>query len=164
MVSPWKVGVPVDERLDLEVGDARPADVGHAHAEHQRVHEIAHHHVLPVHGLVLGEPGVDVQGMVVHGDHAEQVVVGLGDRLARPVAVDVAGDEVLEVAAERALVGGHGWRSPRIRGVVRCRHDGSGLDGRARVVNPSEAPGSASPSMVSRQTYRVPGPAGSGPG
>ena len=45
--------------------------------------------------------------MVVHRDQAEEVVVGLGDRLARPVLVDVAGLEVLEVPPERPLVGRH---------------------------------------------------------
>ena len=91
------------ERLDLEVGDGRPADVGHRHAEHQRVDEVADHHVLLLHRLVLGEPLVGVQRVVVHRDHAEQVVVVLGDGLARPVAVDVADLEVLEVTAERAV-------------------------------------------------------------
>ena len=37
----------MDERLDLQVGDARPADVGHAHPEHQRVDEVADHDVAP---------------------------------------------------------------------------------------------------------------------
>ena len=59
---------------------------------------------LPCDGLVLGEPLVGVQRVVVHRDHAEQVVVVLGDRLAGPVLVDVADLEVLEVAAEGAVV------------------------------------------------------------
>src|SRR5207244_12118538 len=46
---------------------------------------------------------IDVQRVVVHRDHAEQVVVGLGDRLARPVPVDVADLEVLQVAPEPRL-------------------------------------------------------------
>jgi hypothetical protein len=100
-------GLLVAQRLDLEVGDARSAHVGDAHAQHQRVDEVADHHVLALHRLVLGEPGVGVERVVVHGDHAEQVVVVLGDRLARPVLVDVARDEVLEVAAERPVVGRH---------------------------------------------------------
>jgi hypothetical protein len=45
--------------------------------------------------------------MVVHRDHAEQVVVVLRDRLARPVPVDVTDHEVLEAAPERTLVHGH---------------------------------------------------------
>ena len=57
---------------------------------------------------VSREPRVGVQRMVVHRDHAEQVVVVLGDRLAGPVLVDVAGLEVLEVTTEGALVHGHG--------------------------------------------------------
>ena len=46
--------------------------------------------------------------MVVHRDHAEQMIVVLGDGLPRPVLVDVADDEVLEVTAEGALMCGHG--------------------------------------------------------
>src|ERR1700742_282065 len=37
--------------------------------------------------------------MVVHGDQAEQMVVGLGHRLGRPVLVDRADLESLQVAA-----------------------------------------------------------------
>ena len=42
-------------------------------------------HVASLHRLGR-EPVVGVQRVVVHRDHAEQVVVVLGDRLARPVA------------------------------------------------------------------------------
>jgi hypothetical protein len=46
---------------------------------------------------------------VVHGDHAEEVVVRLGDGLARPVPVDVADLEILEVATEGTLVDSHAF-------------------------------------------------------
>ena len=111
------------QRLDLEVGDRRPADVGHAHAEHERVHEVADDDVAPLHRRLAGEPGVGVQRVVVHRDHAEQVVVVLGDRLARPVPVHVADDEVLEVPAEGAFVRGHRrrrYRSDRPPGSSSC--------------------------------------------
>ena len=91
MVSPWKVGYRWMSDSTSRLAMARAAHVGHAHAEHQRVHQVAHHHVLALDRLVLGEPVVGVEWVVVHGDHAEEVVVGLGDRLARPVPVDVAG-------------------------------------------------------------------------
>jgi hypothetical protein len=64
-----------------------------------------------------------VERVVVHGDHAEEMVVGLGDRLARPVAVDVAHLEVLEVPAERALVHGHPLPPP-YRGHPRLSNGG----------------------------------------
>src|SRR4051794_4376662 len=48
----------VGQRLDLEVGDARPAHVRHAHPQHQRIDEVADDHVLALDGLVLGEPRV----------------------------------------------------------------------------------------------------------
>src|SRR6202020_3146825 len=44
---------------------------------------------------------VDVQRVVVHRDQAEEVIVGLGDGLRRPVLVDVADLELLEVAVIR---------------------------------------------------------------
>ena len=68
-----------------------------------------------VHGLVLGEPLVRVQRVVVHRDHAEQVIVCLGDRLAGPVPVDVAWLEVLECATEGPLVDRHGVILPSPR-------------------------------------------------
>ena len=43
---------------------------------------------------------VDVQGMVVHGQQAEEVIVRFGDRLARPVLVGGAHLELLEIAPE----------------------------------------------------------------
>ncbi len=86
---------------------AAPLTSGTLMPEHERVHEVADDDVPALHRLVLREPLVGVQRVVVHRDHAEQVVVVLGDRLARPVPVDVAGDEVLEVAAERAVVDRH---------------------------------------------------------
>jgi len=44
--------------------------------------------------------GVHVQRVVVHGQQAEQVVVVLGDRLARPVPVHRADLELLEITPE----------------------------------------------------------------
>src|SRR4029453_1538168 len=61
-----------------------------------------------LHRLVLRVPLVGVQRVVVHGDHAEQVVVVLGDRLARPVPVDVTDHEVLQVPPEGPVDRCHG--------------------------------------------------------
>jgi hypothetical protein len=41
--------------------------------------------------------------MMVHRDHAKEMVIGFGDRLARPVLVDVADFELLEIPSERSL-------------------------------------------------------------
>src|SRR6185369_14121183 len=68
---------------------------------------VADDHVAAEVGLRLGVVRVGVQRVVVHRDHAEQVVVVLGDGLAGPVLVHVADGEVLEVATEGALVGRH---------------------------------------------------------
>ena len=97
---------------------------------------------LPCGDLVLGEPVVGVQRVVVHGDHAEQVVVVLGDRLAGPVPVDVADVEVLEVAAEGPFVDGH-----RRRWYERAPGHAS-----AATVRPHRR--APSPADVSRAGYR----------
>ena len=49
----------------------------------------------------LGVHVVDVERVVVHRDQAEQVVVGLGHGLGRPVLVDRPDLELLQVAAVR---------------------------------------------------------------
>ena len=108
------------QRLDLEVRDGDTAHVGHRHTQHEAVHEVADHDVLPELRLRLAVPRVGVQRMVVHRDHAEQVVIGLGDGLAGPVLVDVADLEVLEVATERTLVNCH--RSERTDQSCRSAH------------------------------------------
>jgi hypothetical protein len=100
----------VQQALGLQVGDGLATHVGDAHAEHQRVDHRPGHDVAPE-LAVLGVPVVEVERMVVHGDQAEEVVVGLGDRLARPVAVDVADFELLEVTAVGPLVHSHGQRA-----------------------------------------------------
>ena len=124
------------QRLDLEVGDRDAADVGHRHAEHERIDEVAHHDVLAELGLAFGEPRVRVQRMVVHRHHAEQVVVELGDRLARPVLVDVAGLEILEVTAEGALVYGHDPEASEAPSPRRAR----GGRARSRAVGSRSCP------------------------
>ena len=79
------------------------------------------------------EPLVGVQGVMVHRDHAEEVIVRFGDRLAGPVPVDVADREVLERAAERPIVHGHPLARHRIVIVaipsVGSRSERSGLIG-----------------------------------
>jgi hypothetical protein len=44
--------------------------------------------------------------MVVHGEQAEEVILGLGDRLRGPVLVDVADLELLEIAPVLVRPGG----------------------------------------------------------
>ena len=85
------------ELLGGQVGDRLARDVGDAHAERQRVHEGAHHDIAALLRL-LGVDVVDVQRVVVHGEQAEDVVVRLCDGLGRPVLVDGADLEVLQVA------------------------------------------------------------------
>ena len=99
---------------------ALPETSRDAHAERERVDERADDDVAALLGLRRVDV-VDVQRVVVHRDQAEQVVVGLGDRLRGPVLVDGADLELLEVAAVGVGAGG------LARGLV-------GLDIRCRVV------------------------------
>ena len=118
--------VPVEDRrgvLELlggEVGDRLARDVGHAHPQRQRVDQRPDDHVASLLGL-RGVDVVDVQRVVVHGDQAEEVVVGLGHRLGGPVLVDGPDLELLEVAAVRmrpaGLAGGLVGLQRRRRGV-----------------------------------------------
>ena len=96
-------GRDVAQRLDLEVRDRLAGHVRHRHAEQDRVHVVAHHDVALEVGGRLGVVRVEVQRMVVHGEQAEQVVVGLCHGLARPVPVDRPDLELLEVPPELHL-------------------------------------------------------------
>jgi hypothetical protein len=59
----------------------------------------SHHIALEVRGL-FGVVRVQVQRVVVHGQQTEQVIVVLGDGLARPVLVEGTDLELLVVPAE----------------------------------------------------------------
>src|SRR4051812_25847421 len=90
----------VAQRLDLEVGDGFAGDVRYGHAEQDRIDIVAHHYVPLELCRRLGVVRVDVQRVVVHRQQAEEVIVGLGDGLARPVPIDRADLELLVVTAE----------------------------------------------------------------
>src|SRR5262249_14603085 len=95
-----KYGRRVAELLGLEVGDRLAAHVGDAHPERERVDERSDDDVAALLGLLCIHV-VEVQRVMVHRDQAEEMVVGLGDRLRRPVLVDGPHLELLEVAAIR---------------------------------------------------------------
>src|SRR6478735_149081 len=78
----------VAQRLDLEVGDRLAGDVGHRHAEQQRVDVVADDDVLPELRRSRGVVRVEVERVVVHREQAEEVVVVLRHRLAGPVPID----------------------------------------------------------------------------
>ena len=96
-VSPWKTGAGCLSRSVARFAIALP-ETAHAHAEGERVDQRPDDHVAALLGL-RGVDVVDVQRVVVHGEQAEQVVVGLRHRLGRPVLVDRADLELLEIAA-----------------------------------------------------------------
>jgi hypothetical protein len=86
---------------------ASATHIRNTHAEHQRIHEIADDDIATLHAIG-GEPVVGMQRMMVHGDHAKQMIVGFGDGLTRPMAVNIADNKILEASPERSLVNGHG--------------------------------------------------------
>ncbi len=143
-------GVAVEDRVGVaeffgrQVGDRLAGDVGDRHAQRQRVDERPDDDV----AALLGARRVDVvevQRVVVHRDQAEEVVVGLGHGLRRPVLVDGADLELLEVAAV-----GCARRTPRARpgrwsartsarsslGFVSCRVGGAACYRTASVQPP----------------------------
>jgi hypothetical protein len=63
---------------------------------------------LALHAFVFAKPNVRVQWMVIHGHHAEQVVIKFSDRLAGPMFEHVASIEFLVITAEGAVIYRHG--------------------------------------------------------
>ena len=107
MVSPWKVGLRWISDSTSRFAIAEPETSGTLIPRTTEYTRLPTTTFLSDGRFVLGEPGVGVQRVMVHRDHAEQVVVGLGDGLAGPVPIDVADLELLEVATEGSLVGPH---------------------------------------------------------
>ena len=97
-VSPWKTGAGWLSSSVARLAIALPLTSETAHAQRQRVDERPDDDVLALLALARVDV-VEVQRVVVHRDQAEEVVVGLGHGLRRPVLVDVADLELLEVAA-----------------------------------------------------------------
>ena len=85
--------------LEAQVGDSFAGDVGHALSQRDVHHQVAHHHVLPELGA-LPKVLVDVERVVVHGQHAEENVIGLGDGAAGPVLVDITHFELFQITAK----------------------------------------------------------------
>ena len=57
--------------------------------------------------FILRKPLVGVERVVVHGDHAEQMVIGFGDCLSGPMPINVSDFEVFKMATKWAVVGSH---------------------------------------------------------
>jgi len=122
-----------------EVRDRLARDVRDGHPEGQGVDERSGHHVAPLLGAG-GVDVVDVQRVVVHGQEAEEVVVGLRRGLGRPVAVDVADLELLEVAPVGAGAGGLALARVRAEGAAHGSADpgGPGYTVRAAMRSPRD--------------------------
>jgi hypothetical protein len=86
-----------------EVGDRLLADVGDAHADHQRHRERRGDDAAPELGLAAVLL-VEMQRVGVHGQQREPDVVGLSDGAPGTVLVDIADREVLVVAPEALAI------------------------------------------------------------
>src|SRR4029078_8029672 len=85
--------------------DIPAENIRNAHTEEQRVDESADHDI-PAELGPLREMPVDVQRARRHRQHAEQVILRLGDGAPGPVMKDIARLVVAEVTAEAALARG----------------------------------------------------------
>ena len=98
--------------FDFEIRNGGTAHIGDTHPQHQAVDEVADDNIASLHRLGC-KPIVGVQRVVVHCDHAEEVVVVFSDGLTRPVAEDVTRGEIFQASAERALMCRHEWATYR---------------------------------------------------
>src|SRR5258707_6691551 len=93
--EPYLVPAEIGDGLLAHVRDAHAGDDGERQARvHQRAAELGGRAVR----------GIDVQRMLVHGEEREPGVVGLAERAARPVLVDVADLELLVIAPRRFAI------------------------------------------------------------
>src|SRR5262245_34456367 len=83
----------------FEVSDALAADVGNAHPDCSGENQKPDDQPLAMLSA-LGVMRIDVKRIVVHGQHAEEGVVHLGNVSSGPVPVDVADGEFLVVPAK----------------------------------------------------------------
>ena len=77
----------------FKIGNRCTAYIGHAHAKHQRIDQVANDNVATLHTL-LGKPIIRMQRMMIHRDHAKQMIVCFRDGLARPVSIYIADNEI----------------------------------------------------------------------
>lgn len=57
--------------------------------------------------FILRKPLVGVERVMIHGDHAKEMIVGFGDCLSGPMSIDITNFKVFEMAAKWAVVGTH---------------------------------------------------------
>jgi hypothetical protein len=65
-----------------------------------------------LYAFVLGKPCIRVQRVVIHRNHAEQVIICFGDCLAGPMFVDITYFEVFETAPEGSVKSTHSQSAP----------------------------------------------------
>src|SRR6266487_1485725 len=94
-----KGGCKVFAFLKFEIGNSFATNVRYAHAERNAKDERTNHQTL-LKLCIFAIVGVDMQGIMVHGEHAEKRVVILGDRASRPMLVHVTDLKVFETSSK----------------------------------------------------------------
>jgi hypothetical protein len=85
-----EAGALMGQTFDLKICDSCAADVRDAHSEHQRIDKVSDNHILAMDGFILSKPFVGVKWVMIHRDHAKEMVISFGNGLAWPVSVHVA--------------------------------------------------------------------------
>ena len=104
------------QRFNFKIRDRRATHIGHAHAKHERINQVADNNIATLHTL-LCEPIIRVQRVMIHRDHAKQMIIGLRNRFTGPMAKNIAYYEIFEISAEWSLVCRHDLHA-------NCRGDG----------------------------------------
>src|SRR5437016_4947565 len=96
--------------LKLEIGNSLAADIWDAHAKRNAEDERTNYEALLELGF-LAVIGIDVQRIVIHGKHAEERIVILGDGATWPVLIDRSNFKLFKSSAELHLVTPHFFKS-----------------------------------------------------
>jgi hypothetical protein len=96
-------GGKVPQRFGSERGDRLTRGVGHRDPEKKRVDECPDNQISPKVHLRARVVSVGVHRTDGAREQAEEVILGLGNRVAGPMAIDIADLEIIEVAAEAIL-------------------------------------------------------------
>src|SRR5579859_1246868 len=94
-----KGGAEMAHILKFEVGNRFAAHVWNRHAQYDTENQGANYEALPMLRSLAIE-GIDVQGILVHGEHTEQGIIIFGDGAARPVFVESADFKVFKTSTK----------------------------------------------------------------
>src|SRR3989442_1003685 len=94
-----KGGTKVPRILKFEIGNSFTAPISNGHTKGNTKNKRSRHQRL-FEFRVLGIVGIDVERIMVHGEHTEEHVVGLGDRTTRPMFIEGTDLELFKAATK----------------------------------------------------------------